>query len=75
MQSDHFAVVDDRATALPTIGRHAIGEHLAGGLIFENFPVSFLRDPPLLAKHKLDSLRVLRYIVFAISLEERIAVN
>ncbi len=75
MQSDHFTIVDDRASTLPTIGRHAIGNYLVGGLILENSPVSFLRGPPLLAKHKLDSLRVLRYVVVAISLEEGVAVN
>ncbi len=67
MQSDHFTIVDDRASALPTIGCHAIGEHLVGGLILQNSPVSFLRGPPLLLKHKLDSLKVLRLVVIAIS--------
>ena len=75
MKSDHFTIVDDRASTLPTIGRHAIGNYLVGGLILENSPVSFLRGPSLLTKHKLYSLRVLRYVVVAISLEERVAVN
>jgi hypothetical protein len=75
MQSDHFTIVDDRASTLPTIGRHAIGEHLVGGLILENSPVSFLRGCSLLAKLKVKSLRILRLIVSAIFFGERVTVN
>ena len=42
MQSDHFTIIDDRASTLPAIGRHAIGNYLVGGLILEDSPVSFL---------------------------------
>jgi hypothetical protein len=76
MQSDHFTIVDDRASALPTIGRHEIGEHLVGGLILENPPVSFFRGYPLLAKLKVDSYWLVashRLIIGAIF--EGVAVN
>jgi hypothetical protein len=70
MQSDHFTIVDDRASALSTIGRHAIGKHLLGGLILENSPVSFFRGYTLLAKLKVDSKRLIISAIF-----EGIAVN
>ncbi len=76
MQSDHFTIIDDRASTLPTIGRHEIGEHLLGGLILENPPVSFFRGHPLLAKLKVDSYRLVvsqRLIISAIF--EGVAVN
>jgi hypothetical protein len=75
MQSDHFTIVDDRASTLPTIGGHAIGKHLAGWFIFENSPVSFLRGSSLLSKQKIDSLRILWLIVRAIFFGEGVAVN
>jgi hypothetical protein len=75
MQSDHFPIVDDRASTLPTIGRHAIGENLAGWFIIENSPVSFLRGSPLLSKQKVDSLMILGFIVRAIFFGEGVSVN